>query len=213
MKYKAIIFDWNGTVIDDVQGCLDILCTMLNRYGLNAVTMEEYRQAFTFPVIEYYKKVGFVFDNYTFEEVAAHFVPMYDETYPKCKLYDGVVELIKKLKNDGIAVYLLSATEKGSLIEQTDYFGVTALFDEIVGTDNFHGKSKSEEGKNLLERIGCERKNVLLIGDTNYDYELSKELGVECVLMSYGHKPRETLEKCTKNVFPNVQKLKDFLYK
>lgn len=211
--FNTIIFDWNGTIINDVQACLDILCTMLNRYGLKSVTMEEYREAFTFPVIEYYKKVGFVFDNYTFEEVASHFVPMYDEVYPKCKLYDGIVDLIKKLKGEGKNLYLLSATEKSSLYEQTEYFKVRDLFKEILGTDNFHGKSKTEEAKDLIKRLDCNLDEILFIGDTEYDYKLASELGVQCALLDYGHKPPEILKKYTKNVFSSVSELEKFLCK
>ncbi|MBQ2714748.1 MAG: HAD family hydrolase [Clostridia bacterium] len=212
MKFDAVIFDWNGTVIDDVDGCYQILCEILARYGVKPVTYDEYREAFGFPIIEYYKKVGFVFENYTFEEVASHFVPMYDKTYPKCKLYDGIVDLIKRLKRDGVKVYLLSATQDGSLKEQTEYFKLDGLFDVIIGTDNFHGKSKMEEGRYLSRVEKLESKNVLLVGDTEYDYQVAQEIGVDCALLDYGHKPRKTLSLYTKNVFSSVKELEDFIY-
>lgn len=211
VKYDAVIFDWNGTVLDDVQACYEILCKMLTTYGVKTVTMEEYREAFCFPVIEYYKKVGFVFENYTFEEVASRFVPMYDRAYPKCTLYEGIVDLAKKLKECDVKVYLLSATQSDSLKEQTSYFGVDGLFDKIIGTDNYHGKSKIDEARHLFEVEKLDGKRVILIGDTDYDYEVSQQIGVDCALLDYGHKPRKMLLSCTKNVFSSAHELGEFL--
>ena len=213
MKYDVVIFDWNGTVIDDVGACLEILNTLLARYDLPSVELGKYREAFGFPVIEYYKRVGFDFNGYTFEDVASKFVPMYDDAYPKCSLYEGVVDLIKDLRKNGVKVILLSATEKGSLKEQTDYFGVSDCFDEIIGTDNFHGKSKTEEAKEFVKREEFAGKKILLVGDTDYDYLVAEEIGVDCALMSYGHKSLKSLKKCTQKVFSDAQELAEFLGK
>ena len=208
----AIIYDWNGTLIDDVSACHSILNRLLVRYGRSPVSFDAYRDAFTFPVIEYYKRVGFELDKYTFEEVASHFMPMYDESYPKCNLYDGVRKTLLWAKEMGIKQYLLSATQIDSLIEQTDYFGITNYFDKIVGTDNFHGKSKIDEGKSLVEEENLSSKHFVLIGDTDYDSKVASILGGEAMLVDFGHKPRYFLENYGKvySSFEEVlQKLKE----
>ena len=190
----AIIYDWNGTLIDDVSACHSILNRLLVRYGRPPVSFDAYRDAFTFPVIEYYKRVGFELDKYSFEEVASHFMPMYDEAYPKCNLYDGVRKTLIWAKENGIKQYLLSATQIDSLIEQTDYFNITDCFDKIVGTDNFHGKSKIEEGLSLVKEENLKGKRFVMIGDTDYDSKVAGILGGEAILVDFGHKPRYFLE-------------------
>ena len=190
----AIIYDWNGTLIDDVSACHSILNGLLSRYDLSPVSFETYRDVFTFPVIEYYKKVGFELDKYSFEEVASHFKPMYDEAFLSCKLYDGVVKTLSWAKNNGIKQYLLSATQMDSLLSQVEYFNITKYFDKIVGTDNFHGKSKIEEGRALVESENLKGKRFVLIGDTDYDASVACSLGAECMLVDFGHKPRKFLE-------------------
>ena len=190
----AIIYDWNGTLIDDVSACHSILNRLLAKYHLPPVGFDTYREVFTFPVIEYYKRVGFELDKYSFEEVASHFKPMYDEAFLSCNLYDGVLKMLTWAKEKGIKQYLLSATQIDSLLSQVEYFGLGKFFDKIVGTDNFHGKSKIDEGKELVKSEGLNGKRVILIGDTDYDASVAQTLGAKPILVDFGHKPRKFLE-------------------
>ena len=213
MKYDAIIYDWNGTIINDVKISHDILCVLLDEYGLKRVNVEEYRNAFTFPVIKYYQKVGFDFTKYSFEEVAQKYVPLYDKNYVKCQLFDGAVEVIEKFKKCGIKQYLLSATQQNALNTQLKYFGIENLFDRVVGTDNFHGKSKVDEGLELIENEDLKGKKYLLIGDTEYDFEVGQKLGADVVLCDFGHRPRESLLGVTKKIVSSFFELIDYVIK
>ncbi len=211
MKYDVIIYDWNGTIIDDVNACHSILCRLLEEYNISPVDFDTYRRVFTFPVREYYKRVGFDFSYYTFEEVADKYVPLYNEYYPKCSLFDGAIEMIKELKELGYKQYLLSATQMTSLLEQTDYFKITDLFDLIVGTDNFHGKSKTEEAEYLVKKEGLESSKILLIGDTEYDFEVAKAIGADALLCDFGHKGREELLKVTDKVVSSYLEIRKII--
>ncbi len=211
MKYDALIYDWNGTLIDDVGVSHSILCELLDEYKLKRVSVDEYRDAFTFPVIEYYKRVGFDFTKYSFDEVASKYVPLYDKHYPECKIFDGAKEFIKEMRDSGVKQYLLSATQIDALYAQTEYFGVRDLFDKIVGTDNFHGKSKTEEALDLIEKEGLSGKKYLLIGDTEYDYEVGVKIGADVVLCDFGHRPRKALERCNVKVVSSYKELRNYL--
>lgn len=211
MRYDAIIYDWNGTLIDDVGISHTILCSLLDEYGLDRVDIESYKQAFTFPVRKYYEHVGFDFSKYTFEEVAAKYVPLYDKHYKECKIFDDAVALITKLRKYGIKQYLLSATQRDALLEQTNFFGVTDLFDLIIGTDNFHGKSKTEEAKELLDKEHLAGKKMLLVGDTEYDFDVAKTIGADVVLCGFGHRPENELKKLTKKVILSYKDLEKII--
>ena len=77
MKYKNIVFDFNGTIINDVDLCINLLNEMLVMKNHQEVRREDYFDIFTFPIIEYYKKAGFDFVGYTFEELANYFINKY----------------------------------------------------------------------------------------------------------------------------------------
>ena len=59
MRYKHIIWDWNGTLLDDTRLCVEVLNELLLRRGKSAITEDDYRQNFNFPVINFYKYLGF----------------------------------------------------------------------------------------------------------------------------------------------------------
>ena len=70
-----------------------------------------------------------------------------------------------------------------------------SYFQNIVGLDNIYASGKSHLAKKLAEKIQSNGSagNILLIGDTIHDYEVAKEIGSECILMSHGHQDESTI--------------------
>ena len=77
--YKTIIFDFNGTLIDDCQLCLDILNWICKEYGLGHVSMEKYMDIFTFPVYKYYAELGFDTSVESFKIIGQKFHNYYNK--------------------------------------------------------------------------------------------------------------------------------------
>ena len=76
-KVENILFDFNGTIVDDLDLCLNLLNTMLSMCNHKKVSKEKYLEIFTFPVIEYYKKAGFIFPKDDFPKLANYFIEEY----------------------------------------------------------------------------------------------------------------------------------------
>ena len=74
MKYQYVIWDFNGTLLDDVKLCFDLLNKMLSKRGFETVTIEKYKEIFRFPVKEYYRLAGFDFEREPFEVTAVEFI-------------------------------------------------------------------------------------------------------------------------------------------
>ena len=71
MKYTHIIWDFNGTILSDMQICIDSVNEMLSRRELETIPdIEAYRRIFDFPVIDYYRRLGFDFSKEPYEELA-----------------------------------------------------------------------------------------------------------------------------------------------
>ena len=79
MKYKHIIWDWNGTLVDDAWLCVEIMNTILNKRGYKLIDINEYRKYFTFPVKEYYIKLGFNFEIEPFEISGMEFIKIFQK--------------------------------------------------------------------------------------------------------------------------------------
>ena len=211
MKYKYIVFDFNGTIIDDVQLCLDLLNEMLEVEHLPLVSYSRYKEIFTFPIIEYYKKAGFTFENRSFKEMSEWFVEKYQPASYKCDLYPYIKEEIASLKERGYKVILLSASQIDNLKEQTDRFNITSLFDKILGIDNIEAKSKLEIAKKYFEKENINMKECLFIGDSTHDYEVAHSLGGDVLLLTYGHQSKDVLASCNVPLIDSVLDLEKFL--
>lgn len=100
MKYKYVIWDWNGTLYDDVQIGVDAMNEMLKIKGYDKfLTVEKYREIFCFPVIEYYRQVGFDFSVHPFEELAELYIRLYSPLQGKAKMYSGADDVLREIKN------------------------------------------------------------------------------------------------------------------
>ena len=211
MKYKYIVFDFNGTIIDDVQLCLNLLNEMLEVEQLPLVSLKRYKNIFTFPIIEYYKKAGFTFEKRSFKELSEWFVKKYQPESFNCALFPGIVETIRKLNEKGYKVVLLSASQIDNLKEQTDKFNISKLFYKILGIDNIEAKSKLEIAKRFFENEKVDMSQCLFIGDSTHDYEVGHSLGGDVVLMTYGHQSREVLSSCNVPLLDSIYELEKYL--
>ena len=123
-NYKHIIWDWNGTLFNDVELCAGTMNFLLQQESLPTISLQKYKEIFTFPVIEYYKIAGHTFQNTSFEVLGKQFMDEYEEKKLYCKLYQGVKEFLKELSHQNITQHLLSAYEQQSLNKIVDYFGI-----------------------------------------------------------------------------------------
>lgn len=116
---KYIFFDFNGTLLNDVDLCLELLNGLLRGQNKKEVTLEEYKNIFTFPIEEYYRRAGIDFNIESFQSLSLKFIKEYQPRSLECGLYLKVYETINKLRELGYHTYILSASEKNNLIDRT----------------------------------------------------------------------------------------------
>ena len=91
---KTVIWDWNGTLLDDLDLSLNSVNILLEERNLPLLTEEKYKSIFTFPVIEYYKAAGFDFDKEHFEVPAKQYVRIYRDGVSSVRLFPDVVDTL-----------------------------------------------------------------------------------------------------------------------
>ena len=96
---KHIFFDFNGTIINDVDLCLDLLNQILNKQNKKMLSMEEYKNVFTFPIRDYYIAAGVDFNIESYESLAKWFIKVYQPLSMECGLFEGIVDTFKYLKD------------------------------------------------------------------------------------------------------------------
>ena len=86
-KEICIIWDWNGTLLDDLQMTMLCINELLEEYDLPSLTIPRYRQIFRFPVKDYYELAGFDFAQESFEVLAQKFISNYYSHLSEVSLY------------------------------------------------------------------------------------------------------------------------------
>lgn len=209
LKYKHFIFDFNGTLLDDCWLTLEIFNQMLEKRTLPKVDLENYKSFFEFPVINYYKKVGFDFSKENFDDVSKEYINAYNSRVGELKIFDDVKNLLNFIKDNGGFCHILSARNYTSLIDDLKRFEILDYFDLIYGLKNDYAYSKMDLATDMQKKLNLNPKNSIFIGDTIHDFEASKICNSSCVLLSCGHQSTSRLLCKTKNVFDNLSQLKN----
>lgn len=206
-KYRHIIWDWNGTLLDDAWLCVEILNEILRHRNESPVTPERYKEEFGFPVKHFYERLGFDFSVESFGALADEYIGKYDERCSECKLHAHAMDALRHCLDRGFKQSILSAYHHTGLEDVLDSFALRPLFTYVMGLDDFHATGKIRQGIRLVEESGLDRRQVLLIGDTIHDYEVAREIGVDCVLFVGGHNSEERLQSCGVPVFDSLAQL------
>ena len=208
MKYDYIIWDFNGTIIDDRKLCLDILNKMLKERDLKTVNLAEYREVFGFPIINYYKKVGFDFTKEDFSIIAVEFVDQYQKESLEVGLVKGSLDTIKALEEKGYNQIVISASEINNLKEQLDHYNLSKYFQEVIGLSDVEAASKTSIAIDWLESKKNKNLKLLMVGDSLHDFEVAQAIGAECILIDEGsHQSKRRLEETGCKVLNNSQEL------
>lgn len=205
---KYVFLDFNGTVLDDLDLCLNLLNEMLIMKGCKSVSLEEYKEIFGFPIINYYVKAGFDFSKYSFSELADYFIIEYGKrNYHETSIFDDVKDFIIAVREKGYKIVLCSASQLTLLKEQLIYFNISDLFDDVIGLNDHHANSKLFLAKEYVKNHPVDLENSYFIGDTTHDVEVGIECGLKPLLINRGHQSNNVLSKTNVVILPNFNEV------
>jgi phosphoglycolate phosphatase len=210
-QYKHIIWDWNGTLMDDTWLCVEVINGILSRRGMLPIDEYAYRKHFDFPVSNYYQWLGFDLERDRFEDISLEFITEYEKRRVECALQPGVFDVLEMIRSIGIFQYILSAYSQKPLEEIVQFYGLSSFFKKLTGNTNIHAGSKVELGRNKAAGFNCDPKEILLIGDTRHDFEVADAIGADCVLVSHGHHLPERLKECGVPVLSSLDGIKELI--
>lgn len=198
----TVVWDFNGTLLDDLQACLDALNVILKSYHLPPISREDYRERFGFPVVNFYTSLGLhPKSDYDWEALAESFHMRYLFSR-HLKLQPGAREALAYFQHHGIRQGILSALEQGILEMQLKQFGLLEPLSFICGSRNYDGASKLDAARKLALEAP-----VVLIGDTLHDAEVAQQLGWHCILCSAGHQTPERLAATGCPIIPSLTEI------
>lgn len=209
--FKHIIWDWNGTIFNDLDLCIDIMNNVLYNYNKPQISKSDYLDKFSFPVNNYYNSIGISSDE--FESTSHEFIRNYEKRRMESSLHYGSIELLETLKTLGVTQYVLSAYKHDTLVGLISQFNLSKYFSKLLGQDNIYAHGKIEAGKKFVSELQVNPSEIVMIGDTFHDYEVACEIGIECILISHGHNSKRSLLRTNKPIVDNFDKLRKLLLK
>ena len=211
-QIKHIFWDWNGTLLDDVDLCVSVTGGMLReKHGIE-LTRDDYLREFGFPVIDFYRKVGLELQDHEYADVANQWIQTYrDGLNESGALHSGVIDTLVQLNELGFKQSILSACEKNLLDHALDHYGITHHFHTVHGVSDNKADGKAALAKSAVTQTLHDSHECVLIGDTDHDYEVAHAAGIHCVLIAHGHQDKVRLEKTGATVLNNIRELIEFL--
>ncbi|HHU43067.1 MAG: HAD family hydrolase [Bacillota bacterium] len=209
-RYDHILWDWNGTLFDDIEENIKAINISLKKKNLSPLTKEKYLQLFSFPIENFYKKIGFEFEDNEYQILAHEFIENYKKESMSAHLHNGVKELLDYFHKKRIGQSILSASEKTILEEKLSHFDIKKYFEDILALDNVYAESKAHLGIEWRKTKG-KGKKAFMIGDTAHDFDVAKDMGIDCILFSGGHNKKEDLLNTGAIVVDNLIDIKDIL--
>lgn len=213
-KYYNIIWDWNGTLLNDIDICVDIANEILKNHGNHQLTTESYKAAFGFPITDYYKKIGVDVEKESMEDLTKKFITNYMDGVKNCQLHEGAVSVLDHFKDHNIPQYILTAAHRDIVVELTQSYDISHYFKYIEGLDNHRAESKVQRGILLLQNNNISPAETIMIGDTDHDFEVAQAIGIDCVLVARGHQSKKRLLDAVEGhatVLNKISDLVDFL--
>ena len=191
-----LLWDWNGTILDDLDVVVDVMNRLLQAKDLPLLDRDRYRTVFDFPVRDYYARLGFGPEHGSFEEWAREFVDEYDRRARDIPVRPQARRMLARLRDAGLRQVVLSAARADHLRELVALNDLDAYFEELVGLDDHYAHGKLDVARAWLARTGHDPAGLLMVGDTIHDYEVACGIGAACVLVADGHHDEARLRAC-----------------
>lgn len=208
---QIIIWDWNGTLLNDAEVCLTTMNKMLNLRDLPTINISTYKDLFNFPVEEYYQKIGFDFQKESFEKLSVEFIDAYTLNLNTAPIVSGAEQVLKLLTSLRKENVILSAMKQDMLSKSVQEKGIENYFRDILGISDIYAASKVSLALEYVKKRDLSPENILFIGDTIHDYEVADEIGSRCILIADGHQSEERLRATGAIVLPALTSLLPYI--
>ena len=192
---KHVIWDWNGTLVNDLELCVDILNLALIEHGKLPISVDQYKESFCFPVSKFYKLLGLPSRGFKYEILAKKYIKIYRNQFKQCKLHNKVKETLEELKSLVISQSILSAGHQNDIENFTRYYEVSQFMAKIDGSDNIEARGKEDRAGEHLDSLDLKPTQVLLVGDTIHDWEVAQSIGCKAILFELGHIKKDRLRR------------------
>ena len=208
MKYQLAIFDLDGTLLDTLEDLADSTNYVLSLHNYSTRTLQEVRKFVGNGIrrlIEQAVPEGVGVE--VVDKLFAEFIPYYKEhCADKTRPYDGIIELLQNLKQQGVKLAVVSNKADYAVKELCDsYF--PNLFEVSVGErEGIRRKPAPDTVNEVLQLLEIEKEQAVYIGDSEVDVETAKNAEMDCIAVDWGFRDKDCLQEAGAKVIVSTTK-------
>ena len=207
MPLTTIIWDWNGTLADDVGVALQSVNDILARRSRLPITLSDYYSYIDTPIRRFYEHLFSPLSDELFDQILIEFNEGYRLHMDATGLMPGAAETLESFQQNGLRQLVISSSHTGELLHFSRLFGVEQYFDRILGAEDFQAAGKVEMACRFLREQGIQPGECVVIGDTLHDRDMAKAIGCPVCLLDRGHQGRAELVASGEPVFHNLNEI------
>ncbi|MCD7780637.1 MAG: HAD hydrolase-like protein [Candidatus Gastranaerophilales bacterium] len=186
MKYKAVIFDIDGTLLDGKEGILSSVASTIKYYNLKKLTDSELLSFVGPPIQNSFMKLYGV-DKITAQKYADYFRLKYaNGDVFRAKVYDEIYKLLELLKQKEYILSVATYKRQDYAADLAKHFNFDKYFDFIFGADNDNKLTKKDIIEIAIKSCNCKSNETIMIGDSCHDGQAANELGIDFIGVTYG---------------------------
>ena len=203
--FDHLIFDWSGTLVNDLPPTLDATNAVLTSYGVEAMDEETFRTRFRLPYTEFYEEV---LPGVPVEDLEGIFRGAFNESLQKVHALPFAEEILVWAHQSAKQCYVLSSADTGLLTKQAKDLGLHDHFVEIyAGVID-----KRERIHGILSHHDLVPEKTAFIGDMVHDIETARHGGVASVALTTGYDSEGRLVAADPDhLFPSLEAFRDWL--
>jgi len=178
-EIENIIFDWAGVISDNIHNVHSVAMIVFEHFGAKRLTLDEFRDAWEQPYIEFYKKFipHISLDQET--EIFKREIVKCPSTVP----FPGSIGILRFLKDAGKNMIIYSGDIKETIFDEIKRYGAENIFSEV----NYNVHDKFQFVEEILERNKFDRSKTIFIGDTTHEIEVGKKAGILTGAVTWGY--------------------------
>jgi len=193
-RFKAILFDWDGTLFDSTRACYEVYQEILPRFGVPRFSFEEFRRDFIADYRKFYIQKGIPARR--LPEVDDAWRMAFSEREEGIGIFPFVQPLLTKLYNGDVKLALVSNGDGYRVREELARHRIFDAFACVVTKDEVEEFKPSPEGvEYALRALGAEPGKALYVGDMAEDVLAGKSAGAKTAGVLTGLHSRERLEE------------------
>lgn len=212
MKYSTVIFDWDGTVVDSTYVIVDAIKKASRELGLEEPTTQKASWVIGLSLPKALLEVVPGLDETRLQAFIDAYRKYYFSADPDLKLFDGVLPMIQRLRDQGLMTAVATGKSRFGLDRALANHGIANLFDVTKTADQTQSKPSPVMLQEIFDELMVQPDECVMIGDTSHDILMARNAGCDSIAVTYGaHTLREISQAEPSYIVNHVGELEHLL--